>query len=159
MFRDFRDTVLLVERDAKRVSSTAGHALMNGHPYAPARFAQARGHVGRLLDVLRAGDIPAFGALAESEALSLHAMMMTARPYYILFKPATVAAIEKVWQGRKETGLPLYFTLDAGANVHLLYPAGAEKAVRDFIGGELSPLCGGHMIHDRVGTGARKETL
>lgn len=159
VFRDFCDTVLLIEQGVKSVSSSAGHALMNGHPYAPARFAQAQRRVERLLGILRAGDVEAFGTLAESEALTLHAMMMTARPAYILFRARTVATVEKVMQVRRETGLPVYFTLDAGANVHLLYPACARTAVRDFIDRELFPLCGGRMIHDGVGAGARKESL
>ena len=159
VFRDFCDTVLLIEQGAKSVSSSAGHALMDGHPYAPVRFGQAQQRVERLLDILRAGDVEAFGRLAESEALTLHAMMMTADPAYILFRAGTVAVVEKVMQARRETGLPLYFTLDAGANVHLLYPACAQAAVRGFIQDELSGLCGGRMIHDRVGAGARKESL
>ena len=159
VFRDMRDTVLLVEQGVKSVSSSAGHALMNGHPYAPARFAQAQRHVEQLLDILRTGQIEAFGTLAESEALTLHAMMMTASPAYILFRPSTIAVLERVWQARREKGLPVYFTLDAGANVHLLYPGQAEVSVRDFIHRELSEFCAGRMIHDRVGQGARKESL
>lgn len=160
VFRDLRDTVLLIEHGAKSVSSTAGHALMKGHPYAPARFAQAREHVERLREILRRGDVAAFGALAEREALTLHAMMMAADPCYILFKPATIAVLDAVWQYRKETLVPLYFTLDAGANVHLLYPASAEVPVREFLATALSPLCQGRMIHDRVGTqGVRKAAL
>lgn len=156
VFRDFRDTVLLVEKGSKSVSSSAGHALMKGHPFAPARFSQAGEHTAKLLDILRGGEVQDFGTLAESEALTLHAMMMTADPYYILFKPATLQALQKVWDFRRETGQPLYFTLDAGANVHLLYPAEAENTIRRFIADELSPLSGGSFIDDRVGPGPRK---
>lgn len=156
VFHDLRDTVLLVEKGSKSVSSSAGHALMKGHPLAAARFLQAGEHTAKLLDILRAGDVTGFGALAESEALTLHAMMMTADPYYILFKPATLEAIQKVWDFRRETGTPLYFTLDAGANIHLLYPSAAESTARKFIVEELSPLSGGSFIDDRIGAGPRK---
>lgn len=156
VFHDFRDTVLLVEKASKSVSSSAGHALMKGHPFAAARFLQAGEHTAKLLDILRAGDVTGFGALAESEALTLHAMMMTADPYYILFKPATLEAIQKVWDFRQETGTLLYFTLDAGANIHLLYPSATESIVRKFIVEELSPLSGGSFIDDRIGAGPRK---
>ena len=37
-------------------------------------------------------------------------------------KQGTLSTIEKVWEFRKDTKIPLSFTLDAGANVHLLYP-------------------------------------
>ena len=49
-------------------------------------------------------------------------MMMTSMPYFILMKPNTMEIINKIWKFRQETGLHLCFTLDAGANVHLLYP-------------------------------------
>src|SRR5210317_2356019 len=38
IFTSFQDTILLVEKGSKAVSSTVGHGLMNGHPYAEARF-------------------------------------------------------------------------------------------------------------------------
>ena len=93
----------------------------------------------------------------ESEALTLHGMMMTSNPYFILMKPNTVAIIDKIWQFRKATKTPLYFTLDAGANVHLLFPAAAEEAVEKFVEGELKAyLKDGRYIKDGVGNGPVK---
>ncbi len=63
----------------------------------------------------------------ETEALTLHAMMMSSDPYFLLVRPNTIAIIEKVWAFREKNQLNLTITLDAGANVHLLYPE-AEKA-------------------------------
>jgi diphosphomevalonate decarboxylase len=63
-----------------------------------------------------------FITLVEHEALTLHAMMMMSEPAFILMKTGTLEVINKLWNFRKETGNPLFFTLDAGANVHLLFP-------------------------------------
>ena len=49
-------------------------------------------------------------------------MMMTSMPYFILMKPNTLEIINKIWKFRNETQIPVCFTLDAGANVHVLYP-------------------------------------
>lgn len=157
VFKDFRDYVLLVETGSKQVSSTAGHGLMNGHPYAERRFLQAHENLARLLPCIASGDVEEFGKVVESEALTLHAMMMTSSPYFILMKPNTVKIIEQVWNFRKETGHPLYFTLDAGANVHLLFPAEAEQAVNDYVSSSLSGyLKNEKYICDRVGQGPAK---
>ena len=71
---------------------------------------------------MKSGDLDTFIKIVELEALSLHAMMMTSNPYYILMKPNTLSIIEKLWDFRKEKNIPACFTMDAGANVHILYP-------------------------------------
>ena len=157
VFRDFCDTVLLVDTGQKVVSSTVGHGLMHDHPFAEQRFKQASANMSNIKPILASGDLEAFAALVESEALSLHAMMLTSSPYFILMKPATMEIIGRIWAYRKETQTPLCFTLDAGANVHLLYPDRYKDQVRVFIDEQLRAFCkDGAYIHDRVGAGASK---
>ena len=154
VFTTFRDYVLLVEVGSKSVSSTAGHDLMNNHPYAQRRFLQAEENLSRLTGIVQSGNLEEFGRLVESEALTLHGMMMTSSPYFILMKPNTVSVIDLIWQFRRETGLLLYFTLDAGANVHLLFPARIEAEVTGFIESKLMGfLKDGKYIKDKVGQG------
>lgn len=156
VFKTFRDYVLLVEVGSKTVSSTVGHGLMNGHPFSERRFLQAHENLNSLLGILETGDLEKFGDLVESEALTLHAMMMTSQPYFILMKPNTVKIIDLIWQFRKETKLPLYFTLDAGANVHLLFPEYIEQKVDAFVKQTLTVyLKNGLYICDRVGLGPK----
>src|SRR5690606_15902555 len=102
------------------------------------------------------GDLTAFNALVESEALTLHAMMMTSMPYFILMKPHTLEIINKIWAFRAETGLNVSFTLDAGANVHVLYPKNEAVQILQFIEDELAIYCqNGHYICDQIGFGAK----
>lgn len=157
VFTSFCDYVLLVEKGQKQVSSTAGHGLMNNHPFAKERFQQAHHNLEELLAILKSGDLESFGRLVESEALTLHAMMMTSDPYFILMKPNTLQIIEAIWQFRKETNIPAYFTLDAGANVHLLFPEQFEQKVQSFVNQIIRPyLKNGEYICDRVGKGPVK---
>lgn len=156
-FRNYRDTILLVDKGEKQVSSTVGHELMNGHPYAERRFQQAHDNLDRLKKILRSGDLSEFIKVVESEALTLHAMMMTSEPYFLLMKPNTLEIINKIFRFREETGLHLCFTLDAGANVHLLFPEKEEEKTLQFIESELKQYCqNGQYINDRVGSGAKK---
>lgn len=156
-FKNYRDTILLVDKGEKQVSSTVGHDLMNDHPYAETRFRQAHDNLDKLQKIFRSGDLDEFIKVVESEALTLHAMMMTSQPYFLLMKPNTLAVINKVFQFRKETGLHLCFTLDAGANVHLLFPAKEEEKTLKFIESELKQYCqNGQYINDRTGSGAKK---
>lgn len=157
VFKNFHDTILLVHKGQKTVSSSVGHNLMHGHPYAENRFAQAHANLDKLKAVFAEGDLQAFIALVESEALTLHAMMMTSNPYFILMKPDTMEIINKIWAYRAATQIPICFTLDAGANVHVLYPESVKEQAIQFIQDELVAHCeNGHYICDRIGKGAQK---
>ena len=130
---------------------------MNDHPFSEARFRQANDHLSQLIPIFKNGNLDAFIEIVEKEALSLHAMMMTSSPYYILMKPATLQIIERIWEFRKSENEPVCFTLDAGANVHVLYPEERLGRVYDFIQEALLPFCQeGQHITDRVGEGTKR---
>jgi len=157
VFKNYQDAILLVDKGEKQVSSTVGHDLMYNHPFATQRFDQANENLAKISKILQNGDINSFINLVESEALSLHAMMLTSNPYFILMKPNTLEIINAIWRYRNKTGSKLCFTLDAGANVHVLYPANESETVTQFIDNELSKFCQkNHYICDTIGLGAIK---
>ncbi|NNE32082.1 MAG: diphosphomevalonate decarboxylase [Winogradskyella sp.] len=154
-FYNYQDTILLVDKGEKQVSSTVGHNLMFGHPFATQRFEQAHNNLSDLKEVLASGDLKRFVEIVESEALTLHAMMMTSMPYFMLMKPNTLEIINKIWAHRAANNSNICFTLDAGANVHVLYPEAEKKEVCEFIKSELVAYCqNGHYICDSIGKGA-----
>jgi diphosphomevalonate decarboxylase len=157
IFRNYQDTILLVDVGAKEVSSSVGHNLMHNHPYANRRFDQAHENLSAMLSVFQSGDLNKFIEITESEALTLHSMMMTSSPYFILMKPNTLHIINRIWEYRKQTGVPVCFTLDAGANVHVLYPESYKNQVLEFIKNSLVEFChNGQFIEDQTGNGAVK---
>jgi len=156
-FMEMRDSILIVETRQKKVSSSAGHKLMETNPYAETRFKQAKLNLGRLKIILASGDWNGFIELVEEEALSLHAMMMTGKPGYLLMRPGTLEIIHKVQEFRRESKKHIAFTLDAGANVHLLYEKAQEKSIKKFIDAELLSHCENRLvIHDQMGSGPKK---
>lgn len=157
IFENYQDAILLVDKGEKQVSSTVGHNLMHKHPYADQRFIQANENLSKISEILQRGDIEAFINIVESEALTLHAMMLTSNPYFILMKPNTLEIIHKIWKFREETGSKICFTLDAGANVHVLYPEQEKENVNNFIVKMLSNYCQKKQyIFDNSGFGAKK---
>ena len=156
-FKNYQDTILLVDKGEKQVSSTLGHDLMHNHPYAQQRFAQAHENLSAIKTILQNGDLSQFVTIVESEALTLHAMMMTSMPYFILMKPNTLEIINKIWQFRSITSIPVCFTLDAGANVHVLYPENDAERVMQFITNELVAHCQNEQyICDKLGFGSEQ---
>ena len=157
IFTTYCDTILLVDKVQKQVSSTLGHKLMHNHPYAAQRFIQANEQLSALLPVLKSGNLDDFITIVEKEALDLHAMMMTSSPYFILMQPNTLNIIKSIWKFRTETKTPLCFTLDAGANVHLLYPKDITSSVKAFIASDMLQFCQNRQcVHDVVGKGIKK---
>lgn len=155
IFNNYQDTILLVDKGEKLVSSTVGHDLMHNHPFAERRFTQAHENLDQLTTVFENGNLDHFVKIVESEALTLHAMMLTSMPYFILMKPKTLEIINAIWKFRQATQIPVCFTLDAGSNVHVLYPEKVKVSVLQFIKDELVGFCqNGQYICDEIGEGA-----
>lgn len=141
VFKSYHDSILIVSSKEKSVSSRAGHSLMNDHPMAENRYATARKNTEDLLTILKQGDLEGFIKIAESEANQLHDLMATSTPSYTLKEPNTINIIDKILEFRKETCLPICYTLDAGPNVHLLYPDSCSEQVHVFIEEVLKNYC------------------
>jgi len=159
IFKDYCDVILLVDIEEKQVSSTLGHSLMNSHPFNKQRFSQAQKHINDIKGILKTGNIEDFIQLTELEALTLHGLMMTSTPNFILMKPNTLKIIEKIREFRNDSKLPISFTLDAGANVHLLFPNSVKEKAMAFIKNTLIQFCRGNkFISDHVGSGPKRLT-
>lgn len=157
IYNSFHDDILIVSDQEKAVSSSAGHALMDTNIFASKRYEQAGVHMKALVESMKVGDLQSFGKIVEDEALTLHALMMCSDPSYILMEPKTIEVIKRIRDYRKETGLPIFFTLDAGPNVHILYPHHIESEANAFINSSLHSLShGGRIIKDHVGPGPIK---
>ena len=154
IFKNYQNTILIASSAEKKVSSRVGHSLMKNNPFAATRYAQANKNLRDIIVALKKGDIERFGSIVEDEAMTLHALMMCSSPSFVLLAPSTLSMIEKIRRFREETKLPVYFTLDAGPNIHLLYPNNIKRKVDSFIVSELEQHCEqGKMIHDNVGPG------
>lgn len=157
VFKNYHDDILILSNKEKSVSSTAGHGLMENNPFADSRYKQANERMLTLLKALEDGNTQLFGEIAEAEALTLHALMMCSEPSYMLIDPKSVEVINLVRQYRLDTKIPVYFSLDAGPNIHLLYPNEYQSQVSSFVEDQLKPLCyEQRIIYDQVGLGPKK---
>ena len=63
---------------------------------------------------------------------------------------------DAIWEFREKTGNPVCFTLDAGPNIHLLYPQRIENEVNKFIEADLTNfLHDSCWLKDQVGSGPK----
>jgi diphosphomevalonate decarboxylase len=117
-----RDVVVIVGREHKVVGSSRGHGLAVSSRLHVARVGAAPAMLAACKRALLARNLEAMGALIEQDAVMMHSVMMTSRPPLYYWIPATMAVI-KAAQGWRTDGLPVYFTIDAGPNVHLICQA------------------------------------
>ncbi len=153
-FLDIQDTILIVRKSKKAISSTVGHQLMENHPYKEGRIKQANNNLANAIAALKKGDWKEFVVISESEALSLHGLMMSSNPGYTLLEPNSLNIVQQIRQFREQKNIPICFTIDAGPNIHVLYPNTNKIEVQEFIQCELLRYCEeGSFINDEVGLG------
>ncbi len=122
------DVIAVVSEQPKAVGSSEGHRRAATSPLHAFRVATAPERVARCREAVLRRDFDALAEIVETDAIWMHAVMMTSRPPLFYWEPATVAVLLAVRRWREE-GLPVAFTLDAGPNVHILCPAEAADAV------------------------------
>lgn len=116
---DLHDVVAVVARQHKAVGSQDGHGLAPSSPLHVARLAAAPEWLAIVERGILQRDLAAMGPVIEADALAMHGVMMTSRPSLLYWQPATVAVLQAVRGWRRE-GLAVYFTMDAGPNVHCI---------------------------------------
>lgn len=116
---DLVDLVAIVSREHKTVGSSGGHRLASTSPLQPGRLTGVRQRVEQCRRAILERDFAALTAVVETDALLMHAVMMTSSPRLVYWQPATLAVIEATERLRAD-GLPAMFTIDAGPNVHVI---------------------------------------
>jgi len=137
---DLLDVAVIVADQPKGVSSSLGHRLAPDSPFWAMRQAQLPERLEQVRRAIHERDFVTFGQEIETEALSLHAIMLTSAHevagswrsgiYYWL--PDTLELLIAVQNWRAD-GIPVYFTLDAGPTVHLLCPAERGEQVQEAV--------------------------
>ncbi|PIQ70071.1 diphosphomevalonate decarboxylase [Candidatus Shapirobacteria bacterium CG11_big_fil_rev_8_21_14_0_20_40_12] len=124
------DILAVVEKKTKKISSSEGHALTESSPFYGVRISGMKDKLKKIKQALTNKDFKTFGEISEAEAVNMHAVMMTSCPPLYYWTPETLKIILSVIEWREE-GLPVYFTIDAGPNVHLLaLPEEIDKIVQ-----------------------------
>jgi diphosphomevalonate decarboxylase len=116
---DLRDLIAVVQTQHKKVGSSTGHELVGPSPFASARLSEAERALPIIREAILDRDFVTFSEETEQEAIRMHCVAMTSRPSLLYWSPETMRIMHAVRDWR-EDGLAACFTIDAGANVHVL---------------------------------------
>jgi diphosphomevalonate decarboxylase len=126
---DLMDCIAVIEEEQKKVGSSEGHAAASTSPLQAARVADSE----RRLEICRAAihknDFQSLAEIIELDSNMMHAVMMTSKPPLFYWQPASLNVMQAVQAWRK-TGLPVAYTLDAGANVHVICESEKAEVVK-----------------------------
>ncbi len=145
------DMVCVVSKEVKKISSTEGMDAIKTSPNWKSRVQQIPEKIIAMQDALKAKDIHAFGTLIEEDAISMHCIMMTQNPPLFYWNDVTLRVMNHVYALR-EAGIPAYYTMDAGPNVHVF----CEEKNMEIVKTALQQVAGVQLvIVNRPAEGAR----
>lgn len=130
---DIRDVVVVVDEGKKKISSTEGHEAARTSPFYEARLERIGNKIAQMKQAIEHKNFMELGSLAEKEALEFHTILLTSEVPLIAWYPGTVEVMQAVTDLRS-SGVPCYFTINTGFNVHVLTLPEYEKVVAEYLG-------------------------
>lgn len=154
---DIVDIVVTVSHDEKKIATTKAQQYSRTSPFFKTRLANIDEKIKKIKECIKNRDFISFGELVEAEALELHAIMMTSNPSFLYLYPETLRLMHLVQTWRSE-GLPVYFSLNTGHNIHIISQSITCKDVLDRIN-RASPHYQSILCSNTVGTLICQESL
>ncbi|RZA19824.1 MAG: diphosphomevalonate decarboxylase [Proteobacteria bacterium] len=151
---NLHDTVALFSHDEKSKSSTAAHSDAWSSPLFSPRIAGAPERLQAMLKALYHRDMASLGPLLETEALDMHAVMMTTRPPQHYLTTESTEFLAAFRRARQDGVFEAYFTIDAGPNIHIIHEASQTPALHNWLK-EFYPNLS--LLSDKVGEGPSLE--
>lgn len=113
------DVVAVVSEIKKEVPTSIGQKSAQSSPFMAVRLAHMKEKNRRLKKIIKNKNFKEFGELIEAEALELHTIMLTQKPALIYWTPGTLKIMKLVSHWRA-AGIPVYFTINTGQDIHLI---------------------------------------
>jgi diphosphomevalonate decarboxylase len=122
----------VVYKGQKKAGSTEGHEATLSSPYFKTRLMELKTRIPAMKKAFLKHDLEEFGKLLEEEAVSLHVCAMTSKPPIFYWNKGTFAVMEAIFKMR-EKGIGVFFTMDAGPNVHAICLQKDSSKIRKII--------------------------
>ena len=122
------DALVIVDSTMKKISTSDGMETVGTSPLLARRIAAIPERIKRCTRALKDKNFFLLGEVMEEDCLDMHAVMQSQIPPCMYWNQTTISIMDaiKIW---RSSGLPVYFTIDAGPNVHVIYEASREHEV------------------------------
>lgn len=146
-WNEFRMIACIVDKKEKKISSReAMEKSVEDKTFYKAWIKQSKTDFKRMKKLIFEKDIDVVGALAEQNALAMHASLLASGIWY--FEPKTVELMNRVQHLRETLNVPIYFTMDAGPNLKLItLETNVDQVLEEFKDVETIVLKKGENAH------------
>jgi len=149
---DLADTIVILSQEEKSLSSREAHKRVPTSPLFSVRLSGLCERQMLFAQALEKKDIKSLGALLEAESLEIHFILMTAMEPFSYLKDNTLEFLSWLRNLRQETHLEVYFTIDAGANVHVICELSEREKFLFYLKRDFPKTS---FLLDRVGDGPK----
>lgn len=111
------DTILILSKVPKKISSSQGHQAATSSPLLDARLKSLPDRISKIKSALERRSLADLGPLIEEEALEMHAVARSGNPPADYFLPETLRVLQAL---PPQSDRDYFFTIDAGPNIHFL---------------------------------------
>lgn len=122
------DCIALISAEQKKTGSTEGHGRAGTSPLQAARVADTPRRLEICRRAINERDFDALASIIELDSDMMHSVMMTSSPPLHYWQSASVTVMQTVRSWRT-AGIPACYSVDAGANVHVLCPEDQAGAI------------------------------
>jgi diphosphomevalonate decarboxylase len=126
------DLVAITDNEHKETGSTSGHRLADSSPLQLARVQDTGRRLQLCKDALMEKDFQSLASIAEEDSNMMHAVMMTSSPSLLYWRPPTLKIMQSVVDWRRD-GLEVFYTIDAGPNVHCICSEDDAPEIKDYL--------------------------
>jgi diphosphomevalonate decarboxylase len=127
---DLNDVIAVVESSKKHTGSSQGHAIADSSPFQNARITDAPRRLDDCREAILSKDFERLAMIAEQDSNMMHAVMMTSSPPLMYWAKETLSIMHAISNWRRE-GIEVFYTIDAGSNVHCICTSASHSAVEE----------------------------
>lgn len=149
---DIRDIVVVLKAPERKMNTREAMKLsIKTSPFFKSRLETIDTNLAKIRLAIKERDFISLGSTAEMDCLSMHSVALTSNPPQIFWTPDTVKVMHFV-ENLREEKIDAYYTIDTGANLHILTTPKFEKEVIKQLEEKILPE---KIISSKPGPGVR----
>ena len=126
---ELRVGLLLISEEEKLLTSRYAMQNATSSPYYQEWLLETEQDTKKLQELIVSRDFNSFGQLIENNSNNMHKIMQSQNPPVNYFLPETNKSIEQIQNLRKQ-GMHIYYTMDAGPNIKVIYESKNEQEIK-----------------------------
>lgn len=129
---------VVINKSSKKISSTTGmENSVKSSPFYSNWVTLVASEIEEIKQAIAQKDVQKIGEISEHNAMSMHALTLSADPSFTYFEPETIQIIQLIKEMRQK-GILAYATIDAGPNVKIICTKESLPKVQTYIKQQLS---------------------